>query len=89
MSTVALIKRAFPDGVIEADYLALLTVLYPHMSDRALAKVVGHLIGQDYPLVMNDIWGVGGGSKPAPPDAVAAVQARLVTAGLEEWIKEE
>ncbi|MBN8470265.1 DUF3349 domain-containing protein [Corallococcus exiguus] len=89
MSTVALIKRAFPEGVTEADYLPLLTVLYPHMSDRALAMVVGHFVGQDYPLVLNDIYGVGGGFKPASPDAVAAVQARLVAAGLEEWIQEE
>ncbi|RKH27598.1 DUF3349 domain-containing protein [Corallococcus sp. CA041A] len=87
--TAALIRRAFPDGVTEADYLPLLTVLYPHMSDRALARVVGHFVGQDYPLVLNDIYGVGGGSQPASPDAVAAVQARLVAAGLEEWIKEE
>nr|WP_128794496.1 DUF3349 domain-containing protein [Corallococcus coralloides] len=89
MSTVALIKRAFPEGVTEADYLPLLTVLYPHMSDRALAMVVGHFVGQDYPLVLNDIYGVGGGSKPASPDAAASVQGRLVAAGLEEWIQEE
>ncbi|MBZ4377081.1 DUF3349 domain-containing protein [Corallococcus interemptor] len=89
MSTVALIKRAFPEGVTEADYLPLLTVLYPHMSDRNLAMVVGHFVGQAYPLVLNDIYGVGGGSKPASPDGVAAVQGRLVAAGLEEWIKEE
>ncbi|GMU00777.1 hypothetical protein KH5H1_48970 [Corallococcus caeni] len=88
-STASLVHRAFPEGVTEADYLPLLTVLYPHMSDRGLAMVVGHFVGQDYPLVLNDIYGVGGGYAAASPDAVAAVQARLVAAGLEEWIKED
>ncbi|NOK36257.1 DUF3349 domain-containing protein [Corallococcus exercitus] len=87
-STADLVRRAFPEGVTEADYLPLLTALYPHMSDRSLAMVVGHFVGQDYPLVLNDIYGVGGGYTSASPDAVAAVQARLVAAGLEEWLKE-
>lgn len=69
------------------DYWPLLVVLYPYMSDRALARVVSHFVGQDYGLVLNDVFGVN--AKSLPSSEVDAVRARLLAAGLDEWDKEE
>ncbi|RKG64686.1 DUF3349 domain-containing protein [Corallococcus exercitus] len=85
--TARLVERAFPEGVTKDDYWPLLAVLYPYMSERALARVVGHFVGQPYELVLNDIYGVN--AKTLPSDRVDAVRARLVAAGLDEWDREE
>ncbi|RKH41265.1 DUF3349 domain-containing protein [Corallococcus sicarius] len=86
VNTVALINRAFPGGLSEADYLPLLVVLYPHMSNRNLAEVVSHVTRRDYAFVLNDVYAVGGGAE-LDPSAVAIVRAQLVAVGLDEWSK--
>ncbi|WP_140800158.1 DUF3349 domain-containing protein [Myxococcus xanthus] len=84
VSTASLISRAFPNGITEASYLPLLAVLYPHMADEHLVEVVSQLTGLDRGVVLNDVYAAGAGVGLAP-DSVAAVRARLVSAGLGKW----
>ncbi|WP_216627569.1 DUF3349 domain-containing protein [Corallococcus exercitus] len=85
--TLAMLGRAFPEGVSEADYRPLLAVLYPYFSDRNLADVVSRFTGRAYGLVLNDVYGVQ--STKLTADAVASIHARLVVAGLDAWSKED
>ncbi len=84
VSTAALITKTFPEGVPEADYLPLLAVLYPHMADENLVEVVSLLTGRERGAVLNDVYAAGAGAG-LRPDAVEAVRARLVAAGLDQW----
>lgn len=88
VSTADLISKAFPEGVQETDYVPLLAVLYPHMADKNLAEIVSLLTGRDRGVVLNDVYAAGAGVG-LDPDAVAAVRARLVTAGLDKWSLED
>ncbi|NOJ94409.1 hypothetical protein HMI51_15910 [Corallococcus coralloides] len=84
---VRLVVRTFLEGVTKDDYWPLLVVLNPYMSDRGMAMVVGHFVGRAYEIVLGDIYGID--EQPPPPAALEAVRARLVAAGLDEWIKAE
>jgi hypothetical protein len=88
VSTASLIRRAFPEGVPDAEFLPLLAVLYPHMADRNLAEVISLLTGRERGAVLNYVYAAGAGLG-LDPDAVVAVRARLVSAGLEGWILED
>jgi len=83
-----MLLRAFPKGVPEEDYLALVALLYDEMSHRALATVLSHLFETtEYHRVLNDI---GFASRLSPQsDPVLRVRGKLVAAGYEEWLKEE
>lgn len=87
-STVNLINRAFPEGVPDADFLPLLAVLYAHMADENLVEVVSLLTGRGRGAVLNDVYAAGS-LVGLDPDDVAAVRARLVSTGLDEWIVED
>lgn len=69
--------------------MSLLTALYSYMLAGALARVVGDFVGKFLELVLHDVYGVSRSSNLESSSAVAAIQVRLVTAGLEEWSKEE
>lgn len=88
VSTANLICEAFPNGLADDDYLPLLAVLYPHMSDENLAEVVILLTGRERGEVMNDVYAAGAGIG-LHLDTVAAVRAQLVAVGFEEWIRED
>ncbi|RYD67927.1 MAG: DUF3349 domain-containing protein, partial [Verrucomicrobiaceae bacterium] len=59
VSTLALLEKAFPAGVAEEEYMPLLVLLYPYLSDRNLAEVVSMFTGRMYGGVLNDVYGVG------------------------------
>ncbi|NNB96357.1 DUF3349 domain-containing protein [Corallococcus exiguus] len=84
---MGLVERAFPGGVAKDDYWPLLIVLSPYMSDRGMAMVVGHFVGRAYEIVLNDIYGID--EQSPSPAALEAVRAKLVAAGLADWIKAE
>jgi len=88
VNTANLISRAFPEGVSEADYMPLLAVLYPYMADENLVEVVHLLTGRDRGVALNDVYSAGSGAG-VDTEAVVAIRARLVSAGLEEWLLEE
>ena len=86
-STIALLKRAYPDGVSQDDWDGIMFLLYEHMSDRALAKTVSYFTGIDYPIHYNDVLRIGAyGCEPA---IVERVRMRLNAAGYDEWVAEE
>lgn len=88
-STLSLLDRAYPSGFIaEADYWAVLEILYPHMSNRNLAEAIAAFLERDIAPVTNDIYAVGLG-RPTAADVVALARERLTRVGLEHWTQEE
>ena len=57
-STVVLLKKSFPTGLEENEYLAVIQLLYDYMSDRNLAEVLAFVTGKPYESCYNDICGV-------------------------------
>jgi hypothetical protein len=82
-STIRLVEKAYPQGVPQGDYLALLFVLSEHLCEENLAIAAA-------------IWCPGDGSRLN--DVLAAKNQRppcdsviekLTGAGLQEWLSEE
>ena len=78
--TDALLRRAFPGGLSDPDYLGVLRVLGPHMSQRNLAEVVSDFTGRDPSTVINDVLGVDG--KHIEAAVIGRVERALSDAGL-------
>ncbi len=87
-STGELLTAAYPDGLVESDYYAVLALLYDHLSDRNLAEVVSRVFGRDYFVTYNDIAKAVTTDRP-PSDALSNVQTRLLSAGYEAWSRDE
>lgn len=85
MSTLELLRRGYPTGIPDDEYLPLLSVLGPHMSDRTLAQVVAEFTGKPFGVVQNDVYGISG--REAPVDDSLA-RRRLLLVGLEAWTGE-
>ena len=83
-SSLELVKRAYPEGVPEADYLPLLAALYEYFSDRNLAELTTFWSDRDYHVCLNDVYKAAAGKLDT-----ARVHERLLAAGLKEWEKEE
>lgn len=83
-----LLNRAFPDGIRDDEYLSVLTMLYPHMSDRNLAALVSEFTGRNHWRVLNDVFGVGGRIADGASDVDDSVRKRLVDAGYDDWAAE-
>jgi hypothetical protein len=66
-----LLRSAYPDGMPQADYRAVLSLLYDHFSDRNLAALIAAFTGKAPEIVLNDLYGCAGA--PVPP----SVKARL------------
>jgi hypothetical protein len=85
-STYQLIQSAFPQGIDDESYAALLALLGEEMSDRTLAQVVADCTGKEYAVVLNDIYGVANQTVLNP--ALAEVKQRLQRHGYENWLME-
>ena len=85
-STVGLLRRAFPDGIGDADYMATLSLLYPHLADENLAKVVSHLTGKPVGIVTNDIYAAA--ARGVDREDLERVGQLLGVAGFDSWSKE-
>ncbi|WP_224246687.1 DUF3349 domain-containing protein [Hyalangium gracile] len=75
--------RAFPNGVPESLYPALLSVLCEEMSFRAVARAIDVTFGIDYITVLNDAFGTQVRNIP-PAAEVQTVRERLRQSGYEE-----
>jgi hypothetical protein len=86
-STYQLIQSAFPQGIDDESYAALLALLGEEMSDRTLAQVVADCTGKEYAVVLNDIYGVANQTVPSP--VLSEVKQRLQRHGYDNWLLEE
>jgi hypothetical protein len=84
--TVDLIKCAYPDGIPNAHYLTLLSILEKDASTRVLAKAIANIRGGNYAVYMNDVIE----SQRFKPDdqILKTVMDKLILCGYDEWSKE-
>lgn len=87
-STYELLKRAYPHGIDAQSYFPLLTLLSNEMSDRNLAEVVSYYTGQEYAMVLNDIYQVQSVMIPSP-ESLANVKEHLLAVGYQDWLDED
>jgi hypothetical protein len=85
---LALLQRAYPEGLPQPDYLPLLVVLGDLMCDRNLALVVAEFIDGEPVVVDNDAAAAQGYRKPARHD-VTRVRAALNAHGLADLDDED
>lgn len=77
---LAVLRRAYPDGLPEEDYLPLLAVLSDGFSERQLAALVAEFADRERVVVDNDHAAVRSGRRQAATD-VERVRSRLAKAG--------
>ena len=87
-STHRMLLAAYPKGLPDTDYFAVISLLYPHMSDRCLAEVIAITFGREYIEVWNDTGKVVTTNIPAT-DTIEQVRLRLQHAGYDDWLREE
>ena len=78
---LALLQRAFPTGVPQRDYPALLVVLQDLLSEENLAAVVAELINSERVVVSNDAAAASSIRRPKRED-VEHIRALLEANGL-------
>jgi hypothetical protein len=85
-STEGMLRQAYPEGIPDGEYLALVRAVYDHLSDRNLALVLSSVSGRQYEAVLNDIYQAAG----IDPDAasVKAVVIKLQKHGYDAWLAE-
>ncbi|MBA3923862.1 MAG: DUF3349 domain-containing protein [Nostocaceae cyanobacterium] len=90
VSTYHLLQCAFPQGIREQEYFPLLSILYEQMSDRSLAQVIAEFTGKEYPVVLNDVYRVGGAEafSSAVEEVIDSVKQKLIHCDYEKWLLE-
>jgi hypothetical protein len=78
---LAALQRAYPRGLPERDYSALLVVLQSLLSEENLAAVVAELVDGERVAAANDAAAASSISPPNPQD-VKRIRARLEENGL-------
>lgn len=84
--SIDMLQRAFPAPPTDSEYLALMRILAPHMSQRNLADVVFIFTGRDYARVRNDVLGIDG--MALDEQELGKVQHRLDSAGFDVWLRD-
>lgn len=82
-STQAMLSQAFPDGIDEESYWALLYLLYNHICDENLALVLSTFVEKPWGVISNDIYKVN--RLKIDEKIVQKVKAELDAYGFEEW----
>lgn len=75
------LRRAYPQGLPDRDYDALLVVLQGFLSEENLAAVVAELVDGERVIVANDAAAASSIRKPSPED-VKRVRSLLEKNGL-------
>ena len=76
------LRRAYPDGVPDEDYLPLLAVLATDFSEEGLSMAVAHLTGRHPIDIVNDAAAAQSIRKPSASHA-ARVREHLIRSGYE------
>lgn len=85
-----LLTSAFPTGVSSNQYIPLLTILEPELSDRNLALVIANITNKDYSEVLNDIYKVKSHQiEKQDIKLIESVQSLLDTEGYQAWLEQE
>jgi|APSaa5957512622_1039677.scaffolds.fasta_scaffold237665_1 hypothetical protein len=84
--TVDLILCAYPEGIPNAHYLTLLSILAKDMSIRVLAAVIAHIRGGHYAVYMTDV--VEAKRYTPAPGVAVTVKNKLLECGYEDWLVE-
>ena len=87
-STFLLLSKAFHKQLKQDEYEAVMRILYDHMSDRSLAKIISYFTKKDYSFVLNDVYRIGS-EYVLKKNVYNEVLQKLETAGFNDWIKEE
>lgn len=87
LSTVKMLKMAFPTEMTREEFLACASVLYENLSDRNLAKVLGVLTHREEAEVLNDIYLAC--NMPINKITLEKVQNKLRSGGYDEWLLED
>jgi len=85
-STYAMLYQAFPHGVDEEGYWALLYLLYDYMADENLALIMSAFSDRPLGVITNDIYKVC--QMKFDQKVIKEVKRKLDTCGYEDW-KEE
>ncbi len=85
-STFNLLTCAFPNGVLESEYIPLLFVLQEEMSLRNTAEIVSIFLKKDYHVVLNDTYGA---SNCEDNEGVNVIKSKMLPCGYEEWLIED
>ncbi len=87
-STYKMLISAFPNKICTEDYYPLLALLYNHMADENLAKVVSKVADLPFSVVYNDMLKSVTVQKPSS-DELERVKNILLQFGFEQWENEE
>jgi hypothetical protein len=87
-STHRMLRTAYPAGLPDSDYFAVIALLHPPMSDRCLAETIALTFAREYIVVWNDV-GRAVGTEAPKPDTLEHVRIRLMQAGYDDWIHEQ
>lgn len=84
-STYFMLHDAFPNGICEEDYWAILYLLYDNMADENLALVMSYILNKPLEIIMNDIYKVC--RMKIDSELIEEVKSILDEYGFEEWKK--
>jgi hypothetical protein len=87
-STHRMLQTAYPAGLPDSDYFAVIALLHAHMSDRNLAETIALTFGREYIVVWNDTGRVVTTDAPNA-ETLERVRMRLMQAGYDDWIHED
>jgi len=85
-STYTMLYQAFPQGVEEESYWALLSLLYDYMADENLALIMSVFVDRPLGVITNDIYKVF--QMKFNKKVIKEVKQKLDTCGFEDWKKE-
>ena len=86
-SAARMLRSAYPGGMPDTAYRAVLSLLYEHFSDRNLTELMAAVTHKDAATILNDIYACAG-NKPEP-SAIEVVRTRLERHGLQAVCAEE
>lgn len=76
-----MLRKAYPGGIPETAYVAVLVLLYEHFSDRNLTELLAAVMDKDAARILNDIYACA--SNKPEPSVIETARQRLERYGLQ------